>query len=183
MHAVRYLDKYVKIDGALVDCRARAVFRVVCFSAVGVKTHSQSAAHIAVSRFFSTFGGKAKRKKFLFGKPFADEAVADLTAYQVEMFEYRRSRIQVIIIHFCYRKHEIYDLVVTLIQARQHRVILKNPAFHILLNLKTDCPFAADRENTRSSGLLLQTVAKATSLCSCRKSNALCMISGDLVVK
>jgi len=36
---------------------------------------------------------------------------------------------------------------------------------------------------TRSSGLLLQTVAKATSLCSCRKSNALCMISGDLVVK
>jgi len=131
----------------------------------------------------STSGGKAKRKKNLFGKPFADEAVADLTAYQVEMFEYRRSRIQVIIIHFCYRQHEIYELVVTLIQARQHRVILKNPAFHILLNLKTDCPFAADRENTRSSGLLLQTVAKATSLCACRKSNALCMISGDLVVK
>ena len=152
-------------------------------------------------------GGKAKRKKNLFRKPVADEAVADLTAYQVEMFEYRRSRIQVIIIHFCYRQHEIYKLVVTLIQARQHQVILKNPAFHILLNFKTDCPFTADRDtvgtrqqfyirvvlqltpscfiiwNTRSSGLLLQTVAKATSLCSCRKSNALCMISGDLVVK
>ena len=70
----------------------------------------------------STFGGKAKRKKNLFRKPFADETVADLTAYQVEMFEYRRSRIQVIIIHFCYRQHEIYELVVTLIQARQHRL-------------------------------------------------------------
>ena len=37
------------------------------------------------------------------------------------MFENRRSRIQVIIIYFRYRQHEIYELVVTLIQARQHR--------------------------------------------------------------
>ena len=33
--------------------------------------------------------------------------------------ENRRSRIQVIIIHFCYRQHEIYDLVVTLKRLEQ----------------------------------------------------------------
>ena len=35
------------------------------------------------------------------------------------MFEYRRSRIQVVVVHFRYRQHEIYDWVVTLKRLEQ----------------------------------------------------------------
>jgi len=66
---------------------------------------------------------------------------------------------------------------------RQDRVILENPAFHILLNLKTDCPFAADRDTvgTRQQFYIRVVLQLLPDGFLGRSGES--MISGDLVVK